>query len=185
MELGRFGLTSVLQSGVLEDVGGHTDDIREELDEAAAAVGVDSQLAGLKANLAASPAPPQTGPRRITADQPLQGCEPLTFCMPCSRVSSDSVALGLITALQSNSDVWGRLAQSSGIWGHTGRPPARCLWVRSFSGGPRSEPDGRLSAHPALQRSSRAVRGWLPRAAGTQDSLVVAIGAYYLSSGLG
>src|SRR6516162_10827419 len=27
---------------------------------------------------------------------------------------------------------------------------------------PRSEPDGRLSAHPALQRFSRAVRGWLP-----------------------
>jgi hypothetical protein len=55
-------LTSVLQSGVLEDVGGHTDDIREELDEAAAAVGVDSQLAGLKAKLAASPAPPNWPP---------------------------------------------------------------------------------------------------------------------------
>src|SRR3984957_19167557 len=45
---------------------------------------------------------------------------------------------------------------------HTGRPSARCLWFRSFSGGPRSEPDGCLSTHPALQRFSRAVRGWLP-----------------------
>jgi hypothetical protein len=100
----------------------------------------------------------------------LRGFEPLTFCMPCSRVSSDDVVLGPVTALQSSSNVWGRLAWSGEIWGHTGRPPARCLWVRSFSGGPRSEPDGRLSAHPALQRLSRAVRGWLPPAACTQDS---------------
>ena len=35
----------------------------------------------------------------------LRGFEPLTFCMPCSMVSSDSVALGPITALQSNFDV--------------------------------------------------------------------------------
>jgi hypothetical protein len=37
--------------------------------------------------------------------------------MPCSRVSSDSVALGPSTALQSNSGVRGRLAQSGEIWG--------------------------------------------------------------------
>jgi hypothetical protein len=37
----------------------HTDDIREELDEAAAAADVDSQLAALKAQLAASPATPE------------------------------------------------------------------------------------------------------------------------------
>jgi len=47
----------------------------------------------------------------------LRGFEPLTFCMPCSMVSSDSVAMGPITALQSNFDVWGRLARSGGIWG--------------------------------------------------------------------
>ena len=52
----------------------------------------------------------------------------------------------------------------------TGRPPARCPWFGSFSGGPRSEPDWHLSVHPALQRLSRAVRGWLPPAACTQDS---------------
>lgn len=47
----------------------------------------------------------------------LRGFEALTFCTPCMLVSSDSVALSLITALQSNFDVWGRLAQSCGIWG--------------------------------------------------------------------
>jgi phage shock protein A len=56
----RAGATDeLLQSGVLEDAGGHTDDIREELDEAAAAADVDSQLAALKAQLAACPAPPE------------------------------------------------------------------------------------------------------------------------------
>ena len=47
----------------------------------------------------------------------LRGFEPLTFCMPCSRVSSDGVVLGLVTAVQSGSDVWGRLARSGEIWG--------------------------------------------------------------------
>jgi hypothetical protein len=89
--------------------------------------------------------------------------------MPCSMVSSDDVVLGPVTAVQSGSNVRGRLARSGGIWWHTGRPPARCLWVRSFSGGPRSEPDWHLSAHPALQRLSRAVCGWLPPAGCTQD----------------
>ena len=97
----------------------------------------------------------------------LRGFEPLTFCMPCSMVSSDGVALGLVATVQSGYRVWGGLARSGGIWVHTGRPPARCPWFGSFSGGPRSEPDWRLSAHPALQRLSRAVRGWLPPAACT------------------
>ncbi len=35
----------------------------------------------------------------------LRGFEPLTFCMPCSRVSSDGVALGLVPAVQSGSNV--------------------------------------------------------------------------------
>ena len=47
----------------------------------------------------------------------LRGFEPLTFCMPCSRVSSDSVVLGLVAAVQSGSDVRGRLARSGEIWG--------------------------------------------------------------------
>ena len=97
----------------------------------------------------------------------------VVVCMPCSRVSSDGVVLRPVTALQRCSIVRGRLARSGGIWGHTGRPSARCLWCRSFSGGPRSEPDWHLSVHPALQRCSRAVRGWLPPAACTQDSVTV------------
>jgi hypothetical protein len=35
----------------------------------------------------------------------LRGFEPLTFCMPCSRVSSDGVVLGPVAAVQSGSNV--------------------------------------------------------------------------------
>jgi phage shock protein A len=59
MQARAGAMDELLQSGVLEDVGGHTDDIREELDEAATAADVDSQLAALKAKLAASPATPE------------------------------------------------------------------------------------------------------------------------------
>jgi phage shock protein A len=44
---------------VLEDVGGDTDDIQKELDEAGSAADVDQQLAALKAQLAATPATPE------------------------------------------------------------------------------------------------------------------------------
>jgi phage shock protein A len=48
----------LLQSGVLEDVGGQTDDIQRELDEAGANADVDKQLAAMKAQLAGgTPAP--------------------------------------------------------------------------------------------------------------------------------
>jgi phage shock protein A len=46
----------LLQSGVLEDVGG-TDDIQKELDEASSSADVDKQLAALKAEIGSSPAP--------------------------------------------------------------------------------------------------------------------------------
>jgi phage shock protein A len=46
----------LLQSGVLEDVGG-TDDIQKELDEASSSADVDKQLAALKAEIASAPAP--------------------------------------------------------------------------------------------------------------------------------
>ncbi len=50
----------LLQSGVLEDVGGGTDDIQQELDEAGNAAQVDSELAALKAEISAgSPQPPE------------------------------------------------------------------------------------------------------------------------------
>ena len=44
-------MDELLQSGVLEDVGGDSDDIQRELDEARASTDVDSELAALKAQL--------------------------------------------------------------------------------------------------------------------------------------
>ena len=50
----------LLQSGVLEDVGGDTDDIQRELDEAGSAAEVDKELAALKAQIGpGGSAPPQ------------------------------------------------------------------------------------------------------------------------------
>jgi phage shock protein A len=49
----------LLQSGVLEDVGGSTDDIQKELDEAGRAADVDKELAALKAQVGAGSPPPQ------------------------------------------------------------------------------------------------------------------------------
>ena len=49
----------LLQSGVLEDVGGDTDDIQHELDAAGANAQVDKELAALKAEIASTPAPPE------------------------------------------------------------------------------------------------------------------------------
>jgi phage shock protein A len=59
MQARAGAMDELLQSGVLEDVGGHTDDIKEELDAAATAADVDSQLAALKAKLAAPAATPE------------------------------------------------------------------------------------------------------------------------------
>ena len=58
-------LDELLQSGVLEDVGGDTDDIQKELDEAGSAAEVDKELAALKAQAQPqieAPAQPQIGP---------------------------------------------------------------------------------------------------------------------------
>ncbi|HUA29571.1 MAG TPA: PspA/IM30 family protein [Streptosporangiaceae bacterium] len=49
----------LLQSGVLEDVGGNTDDIQKELDEAGNAAQVDKELAALKAQIGAGSPPPE------------------------------------------------------------------------------------------------------------------------------
>jgi len=52
-------LDELLQSGVLEDVGGDTDDIQKELDEAGSAADVDSELAALKAQVGPGSSPPE------------------------------------------------------------------------------------------------------------------------------
>jgi phage shock protein A len=49
----------LLQSGVLEDVGGNTDDIQRELDEAGANAEVDKELAAMKAQLGSGGAKPE------------------------------------------------------------------------------------------------------------------------------
>ena len=56
MQARAGAMDELLQSGVLEDVGGH-DDIQAELDEVTSNSEVDSELAALKAQIAASPAP--------------------------------------------------------------------------------------------------------------------------------
>ena len=58
MQARAGALDELLQSGVLEDVGGGTDDIQRELDQAGSSAEVDSELAALKAQIGpASPAP--------------------------------------------------------------------------------------------------------------------------------
>jgi hypothetical protein len=81
-------------------------------------VGIND-LAGLDAHLrrrcACRPiARPRS--RRSRQRRPCTTAAALTFCMPCSTVSSDAVALGLVTAVQSRCRGWGGLARSGGIW---------------------------------------------------------------------
>ncbi len=60
MQARAGAMDELLQSGVLEDVGGNTDDIQAELDEAGSAAQVDQELAALKAEVGAgSPPPPE------------------------------------------------------------------------------------------------------------------------------
>jgi len=63
MQARAAAVDELLQSGVLEDVGGGTDDIQAELDDAGSAAQVDRQLAALRAEIAldrsGSPAPPE------------------------------------------------------------------------------------------------------------------------------
>jgi phage shock protein A len=60
MQAHAGAVDELLQSGVLEDVGGTTDDIQKDLDEAGSAAEVDKEFAALKAEVAAgSPAPAQ------------------------------------------------------------------------------------------------------------------------------
>lgn len=49
----------LLQSGVLEDVGGETDDIQHELDQASANADVEKELAALKAQVGSAPPAPE------------------------------------------------------------------------------------------------------------------------------
>ncbi|MGO9909770.1 MAG: PspA/IM30 family protein [Acidimicrobiales bacterium] len=58
MQAHASAVDELLQSGVLEDVGGGTDEIQKELDEAGSAAEVDKEFAALKAEVGSgSPAP--------------------------------------------------------------------------------------------------------------------------------
>jgi phage shock protein A len=59
MQARAGAMDELQQSGVLEDVGGGTGDIQEELNEAASAADVDRELAALKAKLASPPSAPE------------------------------------------------------------------------------------------------------------------------------
>jgi phage shock protein A len=59
MQARAGALDELLQSGVLEDVGGGTDEIQQELDEAGTAAEVDKQLAALKAEIGPGSKPPE------------------------------------------------------------------------------------------------------------------------------
>jgi phage shock protein A len=59
MQARAGALDELMQSGVLEDVGGDTDDIQKELDETGQAAEVDKELAALKAQIGAGSSPPE------------------------------------------------------------------------------------------------------------------------------
>jgi phage shock protein A len=62
MQAHAGAVDELLQSGVLEDVGGGTDDIQKELDEVSSSAEVDKELAALKAEVGAGNAAAQLGP---------------------------------------------------------------------------------------------------------------------------
>src|SRR5205807_9495049 len=59
MQARAGALDELLQSGVLEDVGGDTDDIQQELDEAGTSADVDRELAAMKAEIGPASTPPE------------------------------------------------------------------------------------------------------------------------------
>ena len=59
MQARAGAMDELIESGVLEDVGGSTDDIQEELDKAGTDAEVDKQLAALKAELGTGEKPPE------------------------------------------------------------------------------------------------------------------------------
>ena len=83
MQARAGALDELLQSGVLEDVGGNTDDIQQELDEAGTAADVDRELAAMKAEIGPGSTPPELTSGSELAEPPRQepgGCAGVWFC---------------------------------------------------------------------------------------------------------
>ena len=79
MQARAGALDELLQSGVLEDVGGGGDDIQKELDEVTSSRDVDNELAALKAQLGQGSTPPPAlpaGERGRCAHGPHRGMTP-------------------------------------------------------------------------------------------------------------
>jgi phage shock protein A len=70
MQARSGALDELLESGVLEDVGGQTDDIQDELDKVGQSAEVDQELAALKAEVAAGPSPASLGTGSPASDAP-------------------------------------------------------------------------------------------------------------------
>jgi phage shock protein A len=68
MQARSGAMDELLESGVLEDVGGSTDDIQKELDEVGAKAEVDRELAAMKAGLDAGARAPEALPAAGSAD---------------------------------------------------------------------------------------------------------------------
>jgi phage shock protein A len=62
MQARAGALDELLQSGVLEDVGGDTDDIQKELDEVGTSADVDRELAAMKTQIGPGSSPPELTP---------------------------------------------------------------------------------------------------------------------------
>lgn len=73
MQARAGALDELLQSGVLEDVGGDTDDIQQELDQAGTAADVDRELAAMKTQLALPAAAPEPNPGSPPPNPPAAG----------------------------------------------------------------------------------------------------------------
>ena len=91
MQARAGALDELLQSGVLEDVGGDTDDIQQELDEAGTSADVDSELAAMKAEIGAGQiGAGQVGAGQVGAGQVGAGSKPPELTSGSSSSSSSS-----------------------------------------------------------------------------------------------
>jgi len=70
MQARAGALDELLQSGVLEDVGGDTDGIQQELDEAGTSADVDNELAAMKAQLGVGQVGAGDKPAELTSGSP-------------------------------------------------------------------------------------------------------------------
>jgi len=107
MQARSGALDELLESGVLEDVGGGGDDIQKELDQVGKDASVDSELAALKAQLAA-PAPP--APDALSAAP--AATPGTTRDLVTERISLDGIPLELVDT----ADLGAHLRSSAGGW---------------------------------------------------------------------